>query len=105
MNNNAVAFNVYSNTDIDIWLNLKADKINTYLKSDVDVLLSILQAGIDSRVLINTMDINGKIIINATSNDILKIQKVDGSTLYDSLEFSCDMVDKTSILKLIMLIY
>ena len=32
--------------------------------------------------------------------EILKMQKVDGSTLYDSLELSFNTVDKTSILKL-----
>ena len=37
--------------------------------------------------------------INATSNDILKIQRVDGSLLYDALELSFNMIDKTSILK------
>ena len=65
----------------------QADKINTYLKYDVDVFLSILQAGINDRVLINAVDINCKFKINATSNDILKIQKVDGSILYDALTF------------------
>ena len=67
--------------------------------------LSILQAGIDRRVQINTVDIDGKFKINAVSNDILKIQKVDGSTLYDAFELSFNNVDKTSILKLIMSIY
>ena len=61
--------------------------------------LSILQAGIDRRVQINTVDIDGKFKINAVSNDILKIQKVDGSTLYDAFELSFNNVDKTSILK------
>ena len=40
-------------------LNLKSYKIDTYLKSEVDVLLSILQAGIDRRVLMNALDISG----------------------------------------------
>ena len=48
-------------------------------------MLSILQAGINNRVLKNAVDINGKFKINATTNDILKIQRVDGSTLYDAL--------------------
>ena len=59
--------------------------------------VSILQAGINDRVLINAVDINCKFKINATSNDILKIQKVDASTLYDALELSLNNVDKTSI--------
>ena len=67
--------------------------------------LAILQAGIDRRVHINTVDIDGQFKINAISIDISKIQKVDGTTLYDSFELSCHPVDKTSILKLIMLIY
>ena len=62
--------------------------------------LSILQAGIDRRVQINTVDIDGKFKINAVSNDILKIQKVDASTLYDAFELSFNNVDKTIILKL-----
>ena len=37
--------------------------------------LSILQAAIDRRVLINAVDINGKFKINGVSNDILKVQK------------------------------
>ena len=35
----------------------------------------------------------------AISNDILQIQKVDGSTLYDAWELSFSTVDTTSILK------
>ena len=64
------------------------------MKTDVDVLVSILQAGINNRVLIHTADINGKFKINATTNDILKIQKVDGSTIYDSVEISFNIIDK-----------
>ena len=89
----------------DIKLFDKSDKHDTYPKAEVNVALSILLAGIDRRVQINTVDIDGKFKINAVSNDILKIQKVDGSTLYDAFELSFNNVDKTSILKLIMLIY
>ena len=39
-------------------------------------------------------------LINATSNDTFNIQRVDGSTLYASLELSFNSVDKASILKL-----
>ena len=56
--------------------------------------------GIDTRVLINAVDINGKFKLNAVSNDILKIQRVDGRTLYDSFELSFNPVDKTIIFKL-----
>ena len=80
-------------------MNTKADESNNYLKTDVDVCLSILQAGINRRVLINAVDVNGSFKINATTNGILKIQKVDGSTFYDSLELSFNTVDKPSILK------
>ena len=62
--------------------------------------LSILQAGIDRRVQIDTVDIDGKFKINAVSNDIFKIQKVDGSLLYDDLELSVNNTDKTSILQI-----
>ena len=50
------------------------------------MVLSSLQYGIGRRVLTNAVDINGKFKITGVSNDILKIQKVDGSTLYDALE-------------------
>ena len=62
--------------------------------------LSIQQAAINNRVLIHAVDVNGKFKINDMSNDILKIQKVDSSILYDDLELSCNAVDKTSILKI-----
>ena len=64
------------------------------------MLLCKIQAQIDRRVLINAVDINGKFKIDAVSNDILKIQKVDGSTLYDAFELSFNNVDKTSILRI-----
>ena len=66
--------------------------------------MGILQAHIDKRVLINTVDINGKFQINCVSNDILKIQKADGSTVYDALHLSFNSSDKASISKSIMLI-
>ena len=63
------------------------------------MLLSILQAGINNSVLINDVIIHNNFEINAVSNDILKIQRVDGSTLYDIIEISFNSVDKTNILK------
>ena len=54
---------------------------------------------IHNRVLTNAVYSNGKLKINATTNDILKIQRVDCSTLYDALELSFNMVNQTSILK------
>ena len=50
----------------------KAFKIDTYPKAEVNVALSILQAGIDRRVQIHTVDIDGKVKINAVSNDIFE---------------------------------
>ena len=41
-------------------------------------LLSILQAGINNRVLINSIEINGKFKINATSDNIKKT-KIEGT--------------------------
>ena len=58
----------------DIKLFDKAYKIDTYPKAEVNVALSILQAGIDRRVQINTVDIDGKVKINAVSNDSLNIK-------------------------------
>ena len=59
--------------------------------------LSILQAGIDRRVLIHAVDINGKIKINAVSNDILKVKEVDGSILHDALGLTIKSIDDSSI--------
>ena len=88
-----------TNYESNIKFLTQPDKISTQLNYDVDVCLSILQAGIDRRVLLNAVDINGRFNLNASSNDILKFQKVDGSTLYDSLEVSFNTVDKTSTLQ------
>ena len=60
----------------------------------------VFQAGKDTRVLVNEVAINGMFKINDVSNDMLKIQRVDGTTLYDSFELSFNPVDKTNILKL-----
>ena len=60
--------------------------------------LSIVQAGVDNHVLLNAVDIKGKFKLKSVSNDILKLQKVDGSTVYDALELSFNSIDKTSIL-------
>ena len=59
--------------------------------------LSILQHVTDTRCLSNAVDINGKIKLNAVSNDTLKIQRVDGTTLNDSFELSLYTVDKSII--------
>ena len=85
INTNDVAVNVYSKSEIDSGLNLKAGKTDNYPKAEVNIALIILQAGIYRRVLINAVDINGKFEINAVSNDMLQIQRVDGSLLYDAL--------------------
>ena len=49
-----------SKTDVDIGLTIKAGKTNTYLNYGGDVFLSMLQAGIDRRVLINAVDVKGE---------------------------------------------
>ena len=77
----------------DIKLFTKSYTVNTYTKTDVKVALSILQAGIDRRVGINVVDIDGTFKIHGVPNDILRIQKVDGSTLYDALELSFNSID------------
>ena len=94
-----MAVNVCSKSEVDVGLNLKADRIDTYPKAEITVALGILQAGIDNRVLVDAVGINGKSKLKATSNDILKIQRVAGSLVYDALELSFDMFDKTSIFK------
>ena len=72
--------------------------------------LAILHAGRDRRVLVKAVDTNGRLNIHDVSHGMLKIQKVDGPTLYDALEFTFNPVDKTSLCglkktKLIILIY
>ena len=71
----------------------KADNNNHYSKTDVDVFLSMFQAVITNRVWINIVDINGKVLITAVSDDILKIQRVDGSIVYDAFELSFNDVN------------
>ena len=66
------------------------------MKTDVNVFLYILQAAIHKCLLIKSVDINGKFKLNATADNI---------SLYHALELSFNNVDKTSILKLILLIY
>ena len=60
----------------------------------------ISQAGINSRGLMNAVDIKIKTKINAVSTDILNTQRVDGSMLYDACELSFNNVDKTRVLKI-----
>ena len=55
-----MAANVYSRSELDVALNLTSNTLTTYSKTDVNVALSILQAGIDNRVLTNDVNINGK---------------------------------------------
>ena len=100
INNNDVSVNVYRKSEVDTGLNLKAYKTDNFPKAEVNVALGILQAGIDRRVLSNAVDINGKFNMHDVPNDILKSQRVDGTTLYDSFELSFTPVDKTSILTL-----
>ena len=95
--NNSVSVNAYSKSEIGIGLNFKSDKFDTYPKYEATVALSVLQAGIDRRVLINAVDSNGNCKLNATSTYMLKIQRVDGSLVYDAFELSFDIADKTSI--------
>ena len=86
-------------TTIQNQISNKVDKSDSYPKSEINVAIGMLQAGIDTRVSTNAVYINGNFKINATSNDILKIQKVDGTTLYDAFELSFNNVDKTRVLK------
>ena len=97
INNNDVAVNVYSKSDVDAGLNLKANKLNTYPQAEINVAFGTLGAEIDNIVLMNAVDINGKFKISAVSHDILKIQRVDGTTLHDSFELSFNPVDETII--------
>ena len=43
--------------------------------------------------------------LNGVSNDILNIQRVDGSMVYDWFELSCNMAGKTTVLKKQMLMF
>ena len=70
------------------------------MKSEIKVALGILHAGINTRVSTNAVGSNGKVKINAVANGILRIQRVDGTTLYDSFELSINTVDQTSMFKL-----
>ena len=56
-----------------------------------------LQTGIHRHVGINVVYFDGRLKTNGVSNDILKTQKVDGSTIYDALDLSFNIVDTTNI--------
>jgi hypothetical protein len=106
LNSKASSSNVYTKSEVgnlnnnsNTSLNNKADKITTYDKTETNVDLSILQAGIDTRVLINTVDINGRFKILTTTDNNFKIQRQIGTTLYDSLDLIFNDTDKTSILQ------
>ena len=66
------------------------------MKSEINLASGILHDGINTRVSTNAVDSNGKAKINAVANDILRIQRADGTTLYDSFELPFNPVDKTS---------
>jgi hypothetical protein len=106
LNRKASSSDVYTKYDIDnlnnnsdTSLNNKAYKSTTSDTTETNVYLSILQAGIDNKVLINTVDINGKFKIITTTDDNFKIQRTIGTTLYDSLDLIFNDTDQTTILK------
>jgi hypothetical protein len=66
----------------------------------MNVSLSILQAGIDNKVQISTVDINSRFKILTSTDNYFKIQRKIGTTLYDSLDLIFNDTDKTSILKI-----
>jgi hypothetical protein len=82
LNGKASSSNVYTKSEIDNLTNNsntsltnKADKITTYDKTETNVYLSSLQAVIYTRVLMNTVDINGRFKILTTTYNNFKIQR------------------------------
>ena len=53
----------------------KSDNTNTCLNTDADVCLSSLQSGINNRLLMNTLQLNGTCKQHAITHDILKVQQ------------------------------
>jgi hypothetical protein len=107
----AVASNVYTKEEINNFntsltnnsnssLTGKADKSDTYNKTDMNVSLSILQASIDNKVQISTVDINSRFKILTSVDHNFKIQRKIGAILYDSLDLIFNDTDKTSMLKI-----
>jgi hypothetical protein len=66
----------------------------------VNVDLSILQAGINNKVQISTVDINDKFKILTSTDNNFKIQRKIGTVLYDSLDLIFNDTDKRSIIKI-----
>jgi lipopolysaccharide export LptBFGC system permease protein LptF len=104
----AVASNVYTkeeinnlNTSSSSSLSGKADKVDTYNKTDSNVSFSILQAGIYNKVQISTVDINSRFKILTNTDNNFKLQRKNGTVLYDALDLIFNDTDKTSILKII----
>ena len=62
-------------TNIQNQINNNNENINTDLETDADVLLYIVQAGINTCVLINAVDLNSKFKIISTYDNVLKLQK------------------------------
>jgi hypothetical protein len=82
----ASASNVYtkeaiSNNDIIFGnaLNTKADKSTTYNKTETNVNWSTLQAAIDGRVLMYTVDINGRFKLSTSQDNNFKLQRQIGT--------------------------
>jgi hypothetical protein len=90
LNSRAAASNVYTKEDIThlnnssnnnstTSLDSKANQTNTYTKTEMNVNLSILQAAVDNRVLICTVDINGRFKLSTSQDHTFKIQRKIGT--------------------------
>jgi hypothetical protein len=97
----AVASNVYTKeevknltTDSSSSLSGKADKVDTYNKTGMNVNLSILQASIDNKVQISTVDINSRLKLLTSTDNNFKIQRKNGTALYDSLDLIFNDTEK-----------
>ena len=94
-----IASAVYNKTDTDIGLNIKSYKNNTYLQSDINDFYGTIEAGIDRTVPFNNVNVDGKFKIIATSGNVLHMQSVNGSFMYNVLALTFNPVDGTSIQK------
>ena len=75
------------------------------MQTDVGAWLSSVQPGIHNCCWINDGYSDGEFKIDATTPEILEIQRVDDSTLYDALEVSLMLMIKLVYKTLIRLIY
>ena len=83
----------------NVKLNDKADKSDTYPKAEINTAILTINASLDNKCSTYAVDIQSKFKIKAISDNVLKIQKIVGSNVYDALSLEFNPENNTSTLK------